>query len=209
MISVTKIFAPVVLASAITVACAAGAEATPIDLTVFTADITYDGTNFFAQSVLHPDPSDPYDVACPLGQSTCSGISWTGTAPDTSIGVFTFNWQPTTSNFSFSLIDLLGNSGVPAGSTLLAGTVTSFAQSLLNPGVFAATLAFSTTNLGFGNFANVSFSSFDFSGSAGTADVDITAVPEPATLSLVGLGAAIMAARRRRAKRRVDFGVAT
>jgi hypothetical protein len=203
MICVPKIFTRVFFASAITVASAAGAEATPIvnpDLTVSsffgTPSLAYDGTDFTASC-----------SSCLLSWTTSSGLF--GGA---SLGDFSVNWSQTSHSGAFLLTDLDGTDSGILG-TLLAGTVSGFAANVFNPGpgaVFATTLLLTTTNLGFGNSALINFSSFDFSGGAGTTTVDVVpAVPEPATLSLVGLGAVIMAARRRRAARRRDTSAAT
>jgi hypothetical protein len=165
----------------------AGATSIP-DLTIYSANITYDGVDF---------------------SSTCTGcfLSWvdsTNTFGISSNADFSLKHKTTAaSDFTFSVVNF-DPTFAPIG-TMLAGTVISFASNVFNPGpgaVFAGTLSLSSTSLGFGNSATVNFSSFDFADGAGTADVDIAAVPEPATLSLLGLGSAIMAARARRARKR-------
>jgi PEP-CTERM motif len=170
-------------------ATARSAQATTInpDLSVLGTVISYDGVDFAA--------------SC-----TACTFSWTdpsGGFGGVSYGNFSLNWKPSVSNFSFLLTDADGTFSGILG-TLLAGTVTSFAANVFNPGPgasFGGTLALTTTNLGFGGAPTFTFSSFDFGSSApsaGTADVDLIAtVPEPATLSLVGLGA-LFAIRRRR-----------
>jgi hypothetical protein len=107
----------------------------------------------------------------------------------------TLTWNGTTGSF------LLSDYFSP-NATFLQGTVYSFAATLFNPGAtFAAKVLLSTTSFGLGNDVFISMGSTDFSSTAidlGSGQADITAVPEPGTLVLMGLGSAVVALRRRR-----------
>jgi hypothetical protein len=177
----------VVATVALVFALARPAQATTIsnpDLTVYGSTVVWDGVSNFSSTCL----------ACFFSWTTPSG-SFGGI----SSGDFQLGWNGSSGNFFVN--DFLGLSGI--SGPLLVGTVTSFSANVANPGpgaVFGGTLAFTTTNLGFGSTGSYNFSSFDFTGRSGSADTDIAAIPEPTTLSLLGLGGAILAARRRRAR---------
>jgi hypothetical protein len=117
------------------------------------------------------------------------------------------------SNGTLSITGAVSGLGVPQ-STLLAGNLTDFGF-YQDQGFTLLEFEFDTTDpgavpLGFGSEGGVILSSFDmgplnFAGSfQGSAESDTytTAAPEPAMLSLLALGAAGMARRRRIARSR-------
>ena len=168
---------------AVTAMLAGGArsEAGPIfpDVTVVPLDISFDGTAFSAVS-----------------SGGLSVISWTDAlgVPDLlspSFGDLSLSWSGGSGTLTLNDV-ILGTS--------LSGNVKSFVANLLSP--IGATfeldvLLSSPVAYGFGNNVHVSVGSNDFALGQGTGQADITAVPEPATLSLLAFAGAVAAWRRR------------
>ncbi len=150
-------------------------------LTIDSLDLTFDGTNFSATS-----------------QFGVSGLSWTnpdGSFGGASLGDMSLTWNGSTG--VLSLVDLISTDS-------LNGTVTSLLATLSSPfgATFEAIVALAGPGAyGLSNTVLVSLGSLNFVAGAGTGQADITAVPEPAMLALLGFGAAAAAVRRRRTTR--------
>lgn len=193
MVRGRRVVGPALLAMLLTVVCAARSEAGPIvhpdlSITTLTDDVafTYD-----------PGTGD-FSAACGL-----CGFSWTdslGAFAGSDMGSFNFNYAGATGTGTFAVI-------TTSLVTLMSGNVTSLLANATNT-AFVGTAGLIVNPLGFGSPVSVNFSSHSAGVSAfstevtGTADVDIFAVPEPATALFVGLGAltAFSGRRRRRTK---------
>jgi len=161
-------------------AMAVQGQATPVnpDLTASELSIVYNGTSFSASS--------PESI-----------LSWTnpdGSEGGLSLGDFLLTWNGSTG--SLSLVDLFSNE-------TLTGTVMAFVPTLFTPNAgatFAMNVLLSAPG-GYGLLDNVyvSLTSTDFLHGSGSGQADLTplATPEPATLTLFGLGGAVAALRRR------------
>jgi hypothetical protein len=154
------------------------ADAGFIDLTASNLVLTYDGTHFSASS-------DPW----------AGVLSWTnpdGSFGGSMIGGLSLTWDAGTHSGSFTIVDDLLN-------TLVSGSVHSFLASLHSPGASFSLGALPTSSsFALGNNVLLEIGSTDFLSGSGSGQADISAVPEPATVWMLGLGVAAAAALSRR-----------
>jgi len=181
-VSVKKLFASVALMAALALTLGAKpAEALPLDLSIGSLDILYDGTNFSA--------SEP---------SGGTGLSWVdelGVPGGPVIGTASISWNGVSGVINVFDTD----NGV---QLLLANLITFAVDTLSSPGAsWVGFATVSSSTLPFTSMVRVAIGSTDFIGGAGTGAADITSVPEPATLALTLVGFGIAAVRARRLRR--------